>query len=122
MARHFALVGLALAAASAVCLPARAQMASYCNGALVADRFDTVVVPGPAGRASYSVMLRNTRPQPQNFQLVVSGSFFGRPPAMQRSIAASGTMKVDLGYSPNMPGVPPLRGDQLAQVTRIGCM
>ena len=119
MLRHIAITALALMAAAA---PALAQEASYCNGAIVAERFSTSVVPGPGGRASYSVLLRNPRGQSQNFQLVVTGSFLGRPPPATQSLRPGATLNVALGYSPNMPGVPPLRGDQLAQVTRIACL
>jgi hypothetical protein len=120
MLRPIALTGLVLTALSVV--PAFAQEASYCSGAIVAERFATNVVPGPGGRASYSVLLRNTRGQNQNFQLVVTGSFLGRPPAAPRTLRPGGTTNIALGYSPNLPGVPPLRGDQLAQVTRVACL
>lgn len=119
MLRSIAVTALALVAATA---PAFAQEASYCNGAIVAERFTTSVVPGPGGRASYSVLLRNPRGQTQNFQLVVTGSFLGRPPPAAQSLRAGATVNVALGYSPNVPGVPPLRGDQLAQVTRVACL
>ncbi|TCH99824.1 hypothetical protein EJV46_03910 [Roseococcus sp. SYP-B2431] len=119
MPPRLALAGLLLWAAAA---PAFAQEASYCGGAVVAERFVTSVVPGPGGRASYSVLLRNPRAQSQNFQLVVTGSFLGRPPPATQTLRPGGTMNVALGYSPNVPGVPPLRGDQLAQVTRVACM
>jgi hypothetical protein len=51
----------------------------------------------------------------------VTGSFLGRPPPATQTIRPGGTMNMSLGYSPNVPGVPPLRGDQLAQVTRVAC-
>jgi len=119
MPRPLALAGLLLVAAAA---PALAQEASYCGGAIVAERFITNVVPGPAGRVSYSVLLRNPRSQSQNFQLVVTGSFLGRPAPTTQTIRAAGTMNLALGHSPNLPGVAPLRGNQLAQVTRIACL
>lgn len=116
-----AATGIVLTGITLSALPARAQEASYCSGAIVAESFSTRVVPGPGGRASYSVRLRNTRAQSQSFRLVVAGSFLGRPPPAVHSIRAGDAMTVALGYSPNVPGVPPLRGDQLAQVTRVGC-
>lgn len=119
MLRPIALAGLVLSAAAA---PASAQEASYCGGAIAAERFTTSVVPGPGGRASYSVLLRNTRTQDQRFQLVVTGSFLGRPPPATQTLRPGGTANLALGYSPNVPGVPPLRGDQLAQVTRVACI
>lgn len=121
MARHIAgsiVVVLALLGAAP---PVRAQEASYCNGVILAERFGTIVAPGPGGRASYSVLLRNTQGWDVNFQLAVTGPFLGRPPVAMQTIRASGMMNIALGYSPNLPGVPPLRGEQLAQVTRVAC-
>lgn len=120
MLRHTALAGLVLTILSAV--PAFAYEASWCNGAIVAERFSTSVAPGPVRRARYSVLLRNMRGQNQSFRLTVMGSFLGRPPPTTQTIRASATMSVALGYSPNLSGVAPLRGDQLAQVTRIACL
>jgi len=124
MPRHLALGGALLAniALGAAGAPAFAQQASYCGGAILAERFVTNVVPGPGGRASYSVLLRNPRGQSQSFQLVVTGSFLGRPPPATQILRPGGTANLALGYSPNVPGVPPLRGDQLAQVTRVACL
>lgn len=119
MLRFIALTGLVLSAASA---SAFAQEASYCNGAIVAERFMTNVVPGPGGRASYSVLLRNTQGQSRNFQLVVTGSFLGRPAPATQTLRPGATTNIALGYSPNVPGVAPLRGNQLAQVTRVACL
>lgn len=119
MHRAIALTGFVLCGAVS---PALAQEASYCGGAIVAERFITSVVPGPGGRASYSVLLRNTQSQSRNFQMVVTGSFLGRPPAATQTLRANAAMTLALGYSPNLPGVAPLRGDQLAQVTRVACL
>lgn len=100
---------------------ARAQMAQWCNGAVVADRFDTRVEPGAQGRATYVAVLRNTRQQPTRFVMQVTGNMLGRPLGTQMEIRPGAPMQVQLGYQPNMPGVLPMRGDQLAQATRISC-
>lgn len=116
------LVLLAALASWGIAMPAFAQEASYCGGAIVAVRFSTNVVPGPRGRANYSVLLHNTQPRNQNFRLVVMGSFLGRPAAATQTLRGGGTMNLHLGYSPILPGVPALRGDRLAQVTRVACL
>lgn len=75
-----------------------------------------------AGRASYSVLLRNTLLRSQRSRLVITGNFLSRPPPLPQTIRAGATMSLLLGYSPNLPGVAPLRGEQLAQVTRVTCL
>jgi hypothetical protein len=124
MPRYFALTVLALAALAlwGTAMPAFAQEASYCGGAIVAVRFSTSVVPGPRGRTNYSVLLHNTRGQNLNFRLAVMGSFLGRPPATTQILRPGGTVNLALGYTPNLPGVPSLRGDRLVQVTRVACL
>lgn len=101
--------------------PAAAREASYCGGRIVAERFSTRVLPGPGGRANYSVVLRNTRDHPQDFRLVVTGGFLGRPGPATQTLPPGGSATMALGYSPNLPGVAPLRGDQIAQLTRLTC-
>ncbi len=112
---------LTLGLGIALAVPAAAREASYCGGRIVAERFSTRVLPGPGGRANYSVVLRNTRDHPQDFRLVVRGGCGGRggPPPQPPPPAGPTTMA--LGYSPNLPGVAPLRGDQIAQLTRLTC-
>ncbi|WP_424813937.1 hypothetical protein [Roseococcus sp. YIM B11640] len=119
MIRALTLAALTLAIASA---SASAQTTSYCSGALVADTFDTQVVPGLGGRATYSMRLRNSSGQARTFQLVVTAPFLGRPVPQARQVAAGATQNIGLGYQPNMPGSPPLRGQQLAEVVRISCV
>ena len=115
-------IAAALLACAATARPATAQEA-YCGGALVAQRFITQVAPGPSGRATYSVELRNTGGEVREFRLVVTGSMMGRPASgMVQSIAGGATATFPLGFSPNMAGAAPLRGDQLAIATRIGCL
>ncbi|MBS7811299.1 hypothetical protein [Roseococcus pinisoli] len=120
MLRSIGLAGFGLAILSAP--PAQALEASYCGGRIVAERFATRVVPGPGGRASYSVLLRNTQERSQDFRLVVTGSFIGRPAPATQTLLAGGSRTVALGYTPNMPGVAPMRGDQIAQMTRLACL
>ena len=81
MIRLLALTGCLLA----VALPARAQMATYCSGALQALAFTTQVTPGLAGRATYSVNLRNASGQARTYQLTVTAPFLGRPSPAPRS-------------------------------------
>ena len=99
---------------------ARAQMASFCNGNVLAERFDTRVVPGPGGRATYSVLLRNTQARRLSVQVVVTAPILGRPTGLQ-SLPPSGMLNVELGYQHNLPGSQPLRGERLEQVTRVSC-
>lgn len=120
MLRHLALTGLVLAA-SAAALPAHAQMATYCSGALQAVSFGTQVIPGPGGRATYTVQLRNTSGATRTYQLVVTAPFLGRPPATPRSIAPGASTSIILGYQVNQPGQHPLRANELAEVVRVTC-
>jgi hypothetical protein len=120
MPRHLALTGLILAA-SAAALPAQAQMATYCSGAIQAVTFDTQVTPGAGGRATYSVVLRNASGQARNYQLVVTAPFIGRPAPSTRNIPPGGTANIGLGYQVNQPGQHPLRANELAEVVRITC-
>lgn len=117
MLRLLALTGCLLAAA----LPARAQMATYCSGALQAVTFNTQVVPGPGGRATYSVLLRNSSGQARSFLLVVTAPLLGRPPSSMRNIAPGATSSIGLGYQVNQPGQHPLRANELAEVVRVTC-
>ncbi|MDB5414981.1 MAG: hypothetical protein JWR10_3316 [Rubritepida sp.] len=121
MLRNTALSALILAA-SAVALPARAQMASYCSGSLQAITFNTQVVPGPGGRATYSVLLRNAGGQASRFQIVVTAPFLGRPASNPRAIAPGATANIGLGYQVNQPGQHSLRANELAEVVRITCV
>ncbi|TCH99825.1 hypothetical protein EJV46_03915 [Roseococcus sp. SYP-B2431] len=116
---------LAFGAALAVCLPgaapAQEPAATYCGGSLVAERFETQVGPPPRGLVTYSVVLRNGLDQDRSFVLVVTATLFQRPSSAPRTIPAGGTTTVELGYQAWQSGVAPLRGDRLAQVTRISC-
>ncbi|WP_421990490.1 hypothetical protein [Roseococcus sp.] len=120
MLRHALLSGLILAGSAAL-LPARAQMATYCSGAIQALRFDTQLEPGAGGRATYSVLLRNSSAQARNFQLVVTAPFLGRAASAPRAIAPGATAHIALGYQLNQPGRPPLRANELAEVVRVTC-
>jgi hypothetical protein len=120
MLRHAVLPGLILAVSGAA-LPAQAQMATYCSGAIQAVTFNTQVVPGAGGRATYTVLLRNASGQARNYQLVVTAPFLGRPTPTARSIVPGGTANIGLGYQINQPGQTPLRANELAEVVRITC-
>lgn len=120
MLRSFALAGLLLAALS---VPAHAQepAAAYCDDTLLVERFETHVDPPPRGIVSYAAVLRNALGEERSFVLVVTATLFQRPSSVPRSIPAGGRVTVELGYQAWQPGVVPLRGDSLAQVTRISC-
>ena len=106
-------------------LPASAQLYTtptpYCGGRLVAELFNTQVTPGPQGRADYSVRLHNTGGQALRFQLQVVGDALGRPTG-QSAIAGNQRLTMSLGYSLNAPGRLPMRGESLANATRISCL
>ena len=120
MPRRLALIGLVLAAWAAF-TPARAQMATYCGGAIQAVNFGTQVIPGPGGRATYTVQLRNAGAQARTYQLVVNAPFIGRPPPAPRNIAPGAMANIVLGYQVNQPGQTPLRANELAEVVRVTC-
>jgi len=96
-------------------------VAAWCGYTLLAERFGTEVEPPPRGIVTYSVVLRNTLAQERSFVLVVTAPLFHRPSGAPQLIAAGGELTVELGYQAWQPGVVPLRGDRLAQVTRISC-
>lgn len=103
--------------------PARAQepAAAYCDNALVVERFETHVDPPPRGIVTYSALLRNTTEHERRYVLVVTATLFNRPSSALRTIAAGGTATIELGYQAWQAGVAPLRGDRLAQATRVSC-
>lgn len=103
--------------------PAAAQepAAAYCDETLLVERFETHVEPPPRGIVTYSAVLRNALDVERSFVLVVTATLFQRPTAAPRSIPAGGRLTVPLGYQAWQPGVAALRGDRLAQVTRISC-
>lgn len=113
---------VALLVLLALPVTARAQLASYCGGAVVADRFDTQVTPGAATRATYSVVLRNTQGAMRRLQVNVTASVLGRPTGAPIMINANQRLTVQLGYQTLLPGSQALRGEGLAQVTRVSCL
>jgi hypothetical protein len=113
--------GLVLAASVLGTARAEGPAATYCGDTLRAESFETRVEPPPRGIVTYSVVLRNTLDQDRSFVLVVTATLFNRPSSAPRTIPAGGTMTVELGYQAWQPGVAPLRGDRLAQATRISC-
>lgn len=118
--------GLAWTIVLAACVLGSARAdpsaASWCGGTLLAERFETEVESPPRGIVRYAVVLRNALDQERRFVLVVTASLFQRPSSEPRDIPPGGTLTVELGYQPWQPGVAPLRGDRLAQVTRVSCI
>ena len=102
-------------------LAAQAQMASYCSGGVVADNFDTRVTPGSPARAAYSVVLRNTQSAVRRIQVNVTASLIGRPTGTPIIIQAGQRVTVQLGYQ-ILSGSPALRGEALANATRVSCV
>jgi hypothetical protein len=111
--------GLVLAVATLG--PAQEPAAAYCGDSLLVERFETHVDPPPRGIVTYSAVLRNALDEERSFVLVVTATLFQRPSSAPRIIPAGGTMTIELGYQAWQPGVAALRGDRLAQVTRISC-
>ena len=109
----------------ALAWPAAAQIyatpTAYCGGTLVAELFNTQVTPGAQGRADYSVRLHNPGRAALRFQVQVVGEALGRPSGVH-SIAAGQRLTLGLGYSLNLPGRLPLRGETLVNATRISCL
>jgi hypothetical protein len=105
--------------------PAAAQIwatpTPFCNGRLVAEIFDTQVIPGAQGRSTYSMRVFNPGREALRFQVQVVGDVLGRPVG-QTSIAPGARLSVALGYSLNLPQRQPLRGENLAMATRVSCM
>jgi len=114
-------VGLLLLLSGAMPAAAREPAAAYCDGTLLAERFETRVEPPPRGIVSYAVVLRNTLDEERSFVLVVTATLFQRPSSAVRTIAPGASVTIELGYQAWQPGVAPLRGDGLAQATRISC-
>ena len=102
-------------------LAGQAQMASYCSGGVVAERFDTRVTPGPPTRATYSVVLRNTQATPRRVQVNVTASLIGRPSGPPITLNANTPVTVQLGYQ-ILSGSSALRGEALANATRVSCV
>jgi len=102
-------------------LGAQAQGARYCDGAVVADHFDTRVTPGSPTRAEYFVTLRNTQSAMRRVQVVVTASMIDRPSPAPTALPAGQLLRVRLGYQ-ILSGNPALRGEALANVTRVSCV
>jgi len=102
-------------------LAAQAQMASYCAGGVVADLFDTRVTPGQLRRATYSVVLRNTQSVPRRVQVNVTASLLDRPTGAPRTLNPGQQVTVQLGYQ-ILSGNAALRGEALANATRVSCV
>lgn len=103
-------------------LAAQAQIVTYCAGGVVADLFDTRVIPGLAKRASYAVVLRNTQPGARRVKVQVAGSVLDRPNGAPITLNPGQRLTVQLGHQTILPGTQALRGEQLANVTRVSCV
>lgn len=102
-------------------LAGQAQTVSYCAGSVVADLFDTRVTAGQIRRATYSVVLRNTQSVPQRVQVNVTASILDRPTGSPRTLNAGQRVTVQLGYQ-ILSGNAALRGEALANATRVSCV
>lgn len=100
---------------------AKAQAASYCSGGVVADRFDTNVIPGPPARATYFVVLRNTNSRARRVEFTVTASLIGRPTGMRITLNPGPAVTLRLGYEV-LVGSPARRGEALANVFRLSCV
>ena len=120
--RHVTHIFAGILAGLALPMAAQAQMASYCGGGIVADLFDTRVTTGSSTRANYSVVLRNTQPGARRVLVNVTASVLDRPGSAPISLASGQRMTVQLGYQTILPGSSALRGEQLANVTRVSCV
>nr|WP_314069651.1 hypothetical protein [uncultured Roseococcus sp.] len=117
MFRFVALVGSVLVAA----VPAHAQVATYCAGALQAVQFHTQPDPDGTGWAVHSVRLRNRSGRDQSFSIVVTAPFLGRPTPRLRHLPPGAMVVVPLGQQVIQPNQTPLRGNELAEVVRVTC-
>lgn len=76
-------------------------MKTYCGGAVVAENFTARPQPGPTGRTTYFVLLRNTTALPRQVQLVPSANFPGRPGPSMQTLPANGTVHALIGSAPS---------------------
>lgn len=113
-----------LPVAALLALPAlaQAQMATYCSGGVVADAFDTRVTPGSMTKATYAVTLRNTQTAVRRLQVNVTASLVDRPNGAPITLNPGQRLTVQLGYQTILPGTQALRGEQLANATRVSCV
>lgn len=119
--RRLILHALLLLAAGPAAAQVYAVPTPFCGGALVAERFETRVTPGPQGRVDYMMQLRNTGRDALRFRVQMVGDVLGRPTGEQ-AIPAAGASTIMLGYQPNTPGRMPLRNEQLANAVRVSCL
>lgn len=122
--RLLALCGLAMAGCGWG-LPAGAQVYAvptpYCDGRLVAERFETAVTPGTMGRAIYSVRLYNPGGQTLRFRLQFVADALNKPMG-EHMLPARSRRDWSLGQAMTLPGRAPLRGQQLADALRVSCL
>lgn len=118
MLRHAVLPALLLVL-SAGALPARAQVATYCSGAIQVMAFYRQIVPG-TGLTIFEGQIRNASTRPQTFQISAL------PPVQTHSsvpitLGAGRTRPMDVGNQRTPSGTEPLAVDQLARYIRIAC-
>lgn len=117
MLRSAVLPGLFLAF-SATALPARAQMASYCGGALVVDAYQRQIPPG-SGLAIFDGRLRNVSAMSKTFQITVLAPL---QPSVSAPItlASRNSRMIDFTQA-TRSGVEPLTAEQAARYVRVNC-
>lgn len=105
--------------------PAAAQIYTtptpFCGGRVVAEIFNTDVIPGPSGRATYSTRLYNAGGTMVRAQVQVVGDMLNRY-NQQTSINAGQRLTITMGISNAIPGKQYLRGEALAQTLRVSCL
>jgi len=115
---------LPLLAPLALASPAAAQIYAtptpFCGGRVVAEIFNTDVIPGPSGRATYSTRLYNAGGSLVRAQVQVVGDMLNRY-NQQTSINAGQRLTITMGISNAIPGKQYLRGEALAQTLRVSC-
>jgi hypothetical protein len=117
MLRHAALSGL-LVALLAAALPAQAQMATYCGGALEVAAFSRQIPPG-SGWAIFDGRIRNVSSRPQTFQMTVLAPL--QPTTtVPTTLAPRNSRMIDFSQR-TQSGVEPLTPEQAARYVRITC-
>ena len=117
MFRHAFLPGLLLAL-SAAALPARAQMGSYCGGALVVDAYVRQIPPG-SGLAIFDGRLRNIGTRSLTFQ-ITSLAPLQPGTSAPSTLAPRNSRMIDFSQ-PTQSGAAPLTPEQAARYVRITC-
>lgn len=115
------ILGLLLGLSSRAWAQIYATPTPYCGGQVVAELFNTDVVPGPSGRATYSTRLYNASGRAQRLLVQAVGDMLNRY-NQQISLSAGQRLTITLGTSNAIPGKQYLRGEALAQTLRVSCL